>query len=151
MVSPKILTLKKYQIYLDFHSLIRIFAFVMIQKEHHIIISLASNENQETNMEAARTQLDQLLTEVHFTSAIWTEPIGTLRQEPYLNQLCKGTTALGRNLLSEVLKELEKRLGRTHNEDGIVVIDLDLLEYDGERYHLRDWDRNYVKDLINEL
>ena len=123
----------------------------MIQKEHHIIISLASNINHEANLVAARTQLTQLLSEVHFTSAIYTEPVGTLRQEPYLNQLCKGTTALGMNLLNEVLKETEKRLGRTHNEDGIVTIDLDLLEYDGERYHLRDWDRNYVKDLINEL
>lgn len=123
----------------------------MIQKEHHIIISLASNINHETSLEAARTQLTQLLTEVHFTSAIYTEPVGTLRREPYLNQLCKGTTALGFNLLNEVLKETEKRLGRTHNEDGIVTIDLDLLEYDGERYHHRDWERNYVKDLINEL
>ena len=102
-------------------------------------------------MQAARTQLTQLLTEVHFTPAIYTEPVGTLRQEPYLNQLCKGTTAYGFNLLNEVLKETEKRLGRTHNEDGIVTIDLDLLEYDGERYHLRDWDRSYVKDLINKL
>ena len=123
----------------------------MIQKEHHIIISLASNINHEANLAAARTQLTQLLTEVHFTSAIYTEPVGTLRREPYLNQLCKGTTAFGFNLLNEVLKETEKRLGRTHNEDGIVTIDLDLLEYDGERYHHRDWERNYVKDLINEL
>ena len=123
----------------------------MIQKEHHIIISLASNINHEANLEAARTQLTQLLTEVHFTSAIYTEPVGTLRREPYLNQLCKGTTALGFNLLNEVLKEIEKRLGRTHNEDGIVTVDLDLLEYDGERFHHRDWERNYVKDLINEL
>ena len=124
----------------------------MIQKEHHIIISLASNINHEANLEAARTQLTQLLSEVHFTSAIYTEPVGTvLRKEPYLNQLCKGTTALGMNLLNEVLKEIEKRLGRTHNEDGIVTVDLDLLEYDGERFHYRDWERNYVKDLINEL
>ena len=123
----------------------------MIQKEHHIIISLASNINHEANLEAARTQLTQLLTEAHFSRAIYTKPIHSLRQEPYLNQLCEGTTAYGFNLLNEVLKETEKRLGRTHNEDGIVTIDLDLLEYDGERYHLRDWDRNYVKDLINEL
>ena len=124
----------------------------MIQKEHHIIISLASNINHEANLEAARTLLTQLLSEVHFTSAIYTEPVGTvLRKEPYLNQLCKGTTALGMNLLNEVLKEIEKRLGRTHNEDGIVTVDLDLLEYDGERFHHRDWERNYVKDLINEL
>ena len=123
----------------------------MIQKEHHIIISLASNINHEANLEAARTQLTQLLSEVHFTSAIYTKPIHSLRQEPYLNQLCKGTTALGMNLLNEVLKEIEKRLGRTHNEDGIVTVDLDLLEYDGERFHHRDWERNYVKDLIKEL
>jgi 2-amino-4-hydroxy-6-hydroxymethyldihydropteridine diphosphokinase len=123
----------------------------MVQKEHHIIISLASNFNQEANLEAARAQLTQLLTEAHFTSAIWTEPINSLRSEPYLNQLCKGTTAFGFNLLNEVLKETEKRQGRTHNEDGIVTLDLDLLQYDDEKFHLRDWTRNYVKDLINEL
>lgn len=136
---------------MDFCPLIRTFAIVMVQKEHHIIISMASNIDQEAKLEAARTQLTQLLSEVHFTSAIYTEPINSLRREPYLNQLCRGTTALGMNLLSEVLKEIEKRLGRTHNEDGIVIIDLDLLEYDGERFHHRDWERNYVKDLINEL
>lgn len=136
---------------MDFCPLIRTFAIVMVQKEHHIIISLASNIDQEAKLEAARTQLTQLLSEVHFTSAIYTEPINSLRREPYLNQLCRGTTALGMNLLNEVLKEIEKRLGRTHNEDGIVTIDLDLLEYDGERFHHRDWERNYVKDLINEL
>ena len=125
---------------------------LMKQKEHTIIISLASNENQEANMEKAREQLEQLLTEVHFTSAIWTEPIGAIdHSRMYLNQLCKGTTALGDGLLGEVLKHLERRLGRTHNEDGIVAIDLDLLEYDGIRHHLRDWGRSYIKDLINEL
>lgn len=102
-------------------------------------------------MTRAREQLTQLLTEVHFTSAIWTEPIHSIRQERYLNQLCQGTTAFGEGLLGEVLKEIEKRLGRTKNEDGIVAIDLDLLEYDGKRHHLRDWERSYIKDLIKEL
>ena len=102
-------------------------------------------------MAAARTQLTQLLTEVHFTSAMWTEPVNTSRKTPYLNQFCKGTTAFGEGLLCEVLKETEKRLGRTRNEDGIVTIDLDLLEYDGQRHHLRDWNRDYIKNLLNEL
>ena len=123
----------------------------MKQKEHTVIISLASNENQETNMAKAREQLTQLLTEAHFTSAIWTEPINCIRKEPYLNQLCRGTTAFSEGLLCEVLKETEKRLGRTRNEDGVVAIDLDLLQYDSQRHHLRDWGRSYVKDLINKL
>ena len=120
-------------------------------KVHEVIISLASNENQEANLAKTREQLTQLLAEVHFTSAIWTEPINSIRKEPYLNQLCTGTTALGEGLLGEVLKETERRLGRIHNEDGIVAIDLDLLQYDDQKYHLRDWSRNYVKDLLNEL
>jgi len=165
-------------------------------KVHEVIISLGSNENQEANLAKAREQLTQLMTEVHFTSAIWTEPIDrspfTIDHSPlniehsplnidhsrcnakdgqqtsaaanngqwsivngqskkYLNQLCKGTTAFGEGLLCEVLKETEKRIGRIKNEDGIVVIDLDLLEYDGKRHHLRDWNRDYVKNLLNEL
>ena len=54
----------------------------MNQKEHQIIISLASNENQEARLAAAREQLVQLLTECHFTSAIWTEPSHCRRKEP---------------------------------------------------------------------
>jgi 2-amino-4-hydroxy-6-hydroxymethyldihydropteridine diphosphokinase len=42
-------------------------------------------------------------------------------------------------------------MGRTHNADGIVAIDLDLLQYSEVRYHLKDWDREYIKDLIKEL
>jgi len=165
-------------------------------KVHEVIISLGSNENQEANLAKAREQLTQLMTEVHFTSAIWTEPIDrspfTIEHSPlnidhstlnidhsrcnakdgqqtsaaanngqwsivngqskkYLNQLCKGTTAFGEGLLCEVLKETEKRIGRIKKEDGIVVIDLDLLEYDGKRHHLRDWNRDFVKNLLNEL
>ena len=119
-------------------------------KVHEVIISLASNENQEPNMAKAREQLTQLMVEVHFTSAIWTEPVNTSRKEPYLNQLCKGTTTFGEGLLCEVLKEAEKRLGRTRNEDGIVAIDLDLLQYDDQRHHLRDWSRDYVKNLLKK-
>ena len=120
-------------------------------KQHEVTISLGSNVNQEENLMKAREQLTQLMTEVHFTSAIWTEPINSSRKEPYLNQLCKGTTAFSEGLLCEVLKETEKRIGRIKNEDGIVVIDLDLLEYDGQRHHLRDWSRDYVKRLIGEI
>ncbi|MBR2292591.1 MAG: 2-amino-4-hydroxy-6-hydroxymethyldihydropteridine diphosphokinase [Prevotella sp.] len=123
----------------------------MNQKQHHIIISLASNEQPEAHLAKAREQLAVLLSDLHFTSELWTEPVNTIRKAPYLNQLCSATTSFGANLLNEVLKEIEKRLGRTHNEEGIVTIDLDLMAYDGQRHHLRDWDRNYIKGLINEL
>ena len=34
---------------------------------------------------------------------------------------------------------------------GIVPIDLDLLLYDDERFHLQDWERSYIKDLLKLL
>ena len=119
--------------------------------EHEVIISIASNEDQEANLAKARELLKTILPKLTFTKELWTEPVNTTRKSMYLNQLCKGMTELGPNLLSEVLKETERRLGRRHNEEGIVVVDLDLLQYDKERFHLKDWERNYVKDLINEL
>ena len=123
----------------------------MTQRQYVIIISLASNYDQKKNLAAAREQLALLLDNLHFTQECWTEPVNTIRKEPYLNQLCKATTNLGANLLGEVLKELEKRLGRTHNVEGVVTIDLDVLLHDGQRFHQRDWDREYIKNLINEL
>lgn len=41
-------------------------------------------------------------------------------------------------------------MGRTQEDRtaGIVRIDLDLLQYDNDRYHLRDWERDYIKKLL---
>ena len=119
--------------------------------EHEIIISIASNENQETNLAKAREMLKTIVPKLTFTNELWTDPVNTTRKSMYLNQLCKGVTELGPNLLGEVLKETERRLGRRHNEDGIVVIDLDLLQYDKERFHNKDWERDYVKKCIKEI
>ncbi len=119
--------------------------------EHEIIISIASNENQEANMAKARELLKTIVPKLTFTNELWTEPVNAIKKNMYLNQLCKGMTELEPNLLSEILKETERRLGRRHNEDGIVVIDLDLLQYDKERFHKKDWERSYIKDLIKEL
>lgn len=123
----------------------------MKQKEHQVIISLASNENQQSHMQSARELLNVLLADAVYTPELWTEPVNTHRKEPYLNQLCRATTQLGANLLGEVLKDMERRLGRTHNDEGIVTIDLDILQYDDQKMHLRDWDRDYVKKLIDQL
>ena len=123
----------------------------MKQELHKVIISLASNDHQEQHLEAARQQLTLLLSDLHFTTEHWTDPVHNLYPAQYLNQLCEGTTTFSASLLEEVLKEIEKRLGRTKNEDGIVAIDLDLMLYDDERHHLRDWERHYIKDLLGEL
>ena len=69
----------------------------------------------------------------------------------YLNQLATGWTTLEADELNRQLKNIELQLDRKHDKSGVVTIDIDLLEYDSVRYHLRDWERDYVKDLLPEL
>ena len=69
----------------------------------------------------------------------------------YLNQLATGVTDMEAADLNLRLKEIEQQLGRKHDKSGVVTIDIDLLQHDDTRYHLRDWERDYVKDLLVEL
>ena len=133
---------------------------------NEVIISLASNCDQEQNLHQARLCLEQILSSCRYTKAIWTEPyiVGnasqrcdkeqsqTLETPPimYLNQLVYATTSLNVDELQSALKDIELRLGRTaeDRQKGIVRIDLDLLLYNDQRYHLRDWDRPYIKALL---
>ena len=47
--------------------------------------------------------------------------------------------------LTALLKLTEQETRRTKQH---VTIDLDLMQYDGERYHLADWERPYIQRLL---
>lgn len=119
---------------------------------HQVILSLAANCNHEKNLSEARSRLEQILSSITFSRELWTNPIGShcILPDKYLNQLVRGCTQLPVDELSKWLKDTEIQMGRTPEDRqlGIVRIDIDLLEYDGQRYHLRDWERSYVKELL---
>ena len=120
---------------------------------HRVILSLAANRFQKSNLAKARQCLGEVFSDISYTSEQWTEPMSSSRQELYLNQLAEGHTELTLDALNERLKSVETNFGRTPQKRrlGIVPIDLDILEYDGQRYHERDWQRPYVTQLIGEL
>ena len=121
---------------------------------HRVIISLAANRFQVKNLSRARRCLEEILSDLHYTAEHWTEPVGNgSRHDAYLNQLASGITGLDEGQLSARLKEVERSFGRNEAKRrlGIVPIDLDILEFDGERRHLKDWERPYVKELLIEL
>ena len=120
---------------------------------HQVILSLGANYQAEKNLPEARTSLGQILFSPIYTDAIWTEPIASKRSDFYLNQLVKAQTILDFESLIKEIKDIEIRHGRTleEREQGIVRIDIDVLEYDGVRHHLRDWPRPYVQDLLPQL
>lgn len=126
----------------------------MTNETHKVLLCLASNSQQKQNMEAARSLLSGLLADLHYTTEHWTDPVTSQRACPhvlYLNQLATGVTDMEAEDLNLRLKEIEQQLGRKHDKSCVVTIDIDLLQYDDTRYHLRDWERDYVKDLLVEL
>ena len=121
---------------------------------HRVILSLASNRFQKANLSKARSCLEEILSDLCFSSEHWTQPVGNAqRRDAYLNLLVSGTTELEEEELNKWLKQKELDFGRTQAKRllGIVPIDFDLLEYDGEKRHLLDWQRPYVKELLAEL
>lgn len=117
---------------------------------HYVVIALASNHQQEKYLSEARQRLLQMLSHCRFTEAIWTAPINAALPDMYLNQLLYAQTDMTLEQVTEALKQTEILMGRT-NEDrcqGIVRIDLDLMRYDDQRYHVKDWERDYIKKLL---
>ena len=98
---------------------------------HSVLISLASNSEQEENLSEARKALAQVLLSPVYTPAIWTEPYGksrTANPQKYLNQLVSAETCLDADELNSRLKAIEQAQGRNDEarQQGIVPIDLDL-------------------------
>lgn len=122
----------------------------VIVMKHQILLSLAANIQQKKNMAEARRLLSTLIDDAEFTPERWTKPIGNSRPDKYLNQLVRATTTLGADELQQRCKELERAMGRTDADrrEGIVRIDIDLLQHDARRYHERDWERDYIRQLL---
>lgn len=121
--------------------------------KHNVLLSLAGNFQQKRNLAEARERLLPLFEQLTFTHERWTKPIGNSRPCRYLNQLAKGTTDMDADTLQACLKKMEKEMGRTpeEREQGIVRIDLDLLLFDQQRYHERDWERDYIRRLLDDF
>lgn len=118
-----------------------------------VILSLAANRFQKSNLAKARECLSKVISNVSYTSEQWTEPMSSSRRELYLNQLAEGDTELTLDELNQRLKAIEISFGRTAQKRqlGIVPIDIDILQYGDLCLHERDWQRPYVTSLISEL
>lgn len=112
---------------------------------HRVLVSLGSNTCPAAHIRWASQRLSLLLDNARFSRTIWTEDTrGT--GIFYMNQLASGYTALSADALQQALKAVEQETGRTKPS---VTIDLDLIQYDQQRYHLTDWTRPYILQLMD--
>ncbi len=117
--------------------------------KHKVILAMGSNSGQEANIRAAIAALRQALEDVSLSGPIWTEPIG-MESDRFLNCAMAATTGLGLRELTRLTKEIERQRGRNEADSraGRIALDIDIMKYDSTLLHPRDWEREYMKRLI---
>lgn len=119
---------------------------------HRVIMALGSNSCQQECMAEALRLIGKIVNCRTRTRMVWTEPIG-IKSGMFLNCLLAGETMLGLDDLNCAVKNIEKQCGRTADAkiSGRICMDIDILEYDGVRHHDDDWERAYIKQLMEEI
>ena len=120
---------------------------------HNILIALGTNVIAD-RIRFVETCLEQSFEDVRFTQTIPTEPIGErFKGKQFYNAVMAGKTFMARNEVVEQLKRIEQLAGNTQDKRnmGVVEADIDLLMYDDEKLHEKDWQRPYIKELVEEL
>lgn len=115
-----------------------------------LIISLGSNTNQDMNMFLAEHLIEKMLPGIIFTEGLWNEPIGLKSNDKFLNKLAYGTTNHGYMQISRALKHIERVCGsyKAERNKNVIKMDIDILLFGDTKYHIEDWDRPYIKELL---
>ena len=120
---------------------------------HSILIALGTNVHSD-NIRLAEERLAREFNDAAFSKSITTLPLGEKFQgRNFINAVASCTTRRSKREVVEMLKQIEAECGdtRARREAGEVVVDIDLLLYDKEKCHVPDWQRQYIKDLIQDL
>ncbi|MBR1462691.1 MAG: 2-amino-4-hydroxy-6-hydroxymethyldihydropteridine diphosphokinase [Prevotella sp.] len=123
-----------------------------MMNEKTILIAIGTNAHRSKNMKKARMLLDGHIKDIRFTKSMNTEAIG-IHAKDFLNCLASGTTTDSFEEVNDWLKDIERQCGNTaeKRQEGLIEMDLDILEYAGDRYHEKDWQREYIVKLYKEL
>ncbi len=117
-----------------------------------VLLCLGSNYLQAHHMALACEALRRLPGSITFTPTLWTLPEGMV-SPLYLNSLATLETTLSYDELHAATKDIEQKLGRRHDPEHRreVTIDIDILQYDQTRYKEKDWQRSFVKLLLEKI
>ena len=120
---------------------------------HKILLSIGTNTDACLNMSKAKELLRSCFSTIKFTDAIETAPYGEKFTTPFFNSLAYFEADVNKNGVVRQLKEIEKKMGRkpSHKSEGIVIIDIDLLQWNSEVLKPDDLERSFMPELLLEL
>lgn len=120
---------------------------------HDILIALGTNVIAD-RIRFVEVHLEQCFENVRFTHTIPTEPIGErFKGKQFFNAVMAGKTRMAMSEVEEQLKLIEQLAGNTLDKRnmGVVEADIDLLMYDDVKLHEKDWQRSYIKELVERI
>lgn len=120
---------------------------------NQIIIALGSNTNPRQNMERASSAIELLLPDIRWSEAVFTAPEACSNPALFLNLVGIAHTSLPVADLIRHFKQIERALGRVpeNKHQGIIPIDIDLLQWNSELLKPDDMQRGYIKEGIRQL
>ncbi|WP_085536529.1 2-amino-4-hydroxy-6-hydroxymethyldihydropteridine diphosphokinase [Massilibacteroides vaginae] len=124
-----------------------------MDKSNRIIMLMGSNRNAEENMKLAEAELRDYFPRIAFSDPVYTEPIGTNYNTPFLNRIAVAYTADRPEEIIVCFKLIEQVIGRTPNDKliGSIPIDIDLLQWNEQILKKEDMKRDYVVSGIRSL
>ena len=120
---------------------------------HDILIAIGTNVIAD-RIRFVEVHLEQCFENVRFTQTIPTEPIGErFKGKQFFNAVMAGNTNMAMSEVEEQLKLIEQLAGNTLDKRnmGVVEADIDLLMYDDVKLHEKDWQRSYIKELVERI
>lgn len=120
---------------------------------HDILIAIGTNVIAD-RIRFVEVHLEQCFENVRFTHTIPTEPIGErFKGKQFFNAVMAGNTNMAMSEVEEQLKRIEQLAGNTLDKRnmGVVEADIDLLMYDDVKLHEKDWQRSYIKELVERI
>ncbi len=122
------------------------------QNLHKTILAIGSNKDAEANISRALGLLAEYITDIRQSQTLRTEALDGAKGT-FSNLMLLGHTALSLEELTAKTKETERLCGRIHGngDGGMVSMDIDIMDYDGQKLHSSDWQRDYIRTLIKEV
>lgn len=120
---------------------------------HKVLLSIGTNTNACFNLKRAIDSLQSYFPNIRFTNIIESEPCGEQFKGIFLNVLAYFETNICKDEIESRFKIIEENMERqpNHKEQGIVIIDIDLIKWNNEVLKPEDFKRGYMHELLLQI
>lgn len=124
----------------------------MRQSDNLLVIAIGSNTDSEYHVKQALNILNEHFDKVCQSSLLRNAPLN-MSGNDFVNCIYVAKTSLSYQETLDITKKIEQIMGnqQTMRQEGTVIIDIDILRYNTQRYHEKDWTRTYIQKLWQEV